>query len=255
MLWKIWSRIREVYDWAERIHFWPLVWKFIKEGYGWITGGGLLMTVAAALADMSGFTILSAGLGGVVAMGVITIAWRMLHLSRPLPEATTARPSAFDWKAAPEAIEAFADPALLAERDKQASQLERSMLRRIDAQQKIDDILKALPSHQATEGSEEFKQIECQNWNINANSNIERMTEPYLRKAWDKLREDLHKKLINHTLVAKGFREPHVAGNAEVEISSAEWRILVLDNVDSRALRKSDHEVVYSGLLIGQKLQ
>jgi hypothetical protein len=157
-------------------------------------------------------------------------------------------PDSFDWKSAPDAVEAFAEPALIAERDKQGGRLENAALRRLDAEFKIGDILKALPDHKAVEGTEEFKQIEKQEWQIRANASMEQMTEPYVRQAWDKLREDIRKKLADGKLIAKGFREPHVSGNSEVEISFAEWRILTLDNVDSTALRNG--EVIYSGLVI-----
>jgi hypothetical protein len=156
--------------------------------------------------------------------------------------------SSLEWKPAPDAIEAFAESSLIAERDKQAERMEQAALRRLDAEFKIEAILKALPEHKAVEGTDEFKQIEQQRRQIKANSALERMTEPALRSAWDKLREDIHQKLANGRLVAKGFREPHVSGSLEVEISSAEWRLFTLDNVNSTALRNG--EIAYSGLVI-----
>jgi hypothetical protein len=81
---RIWTRIREAYDWAERVHFWPLVWKVIKEFFGWITGGGLLMTIAALIADWGAFGVFCAALLGVAVVGIIAIVWRVLHLSRPI---------------------------------------------------------------------------------------------------------------------------------------------------------------------------
>jgi hypothetical protein len=73
-----------------------------------------------------------------------------------------------------------------------------------------------------------------------------------LTSAWDTLREEIHKKLCIGELVAKGFRVPHVAGNTEIEILPAEWRILLLDNVKSEAIRKNDGGTVYTGILVSK---
>ena len=71
-----------------------------------------------------------------------------------------------------------------------------------------------------------------------------------LRLAWNELRGDIHKKLSGGELIAEGFRAPHVAGSAEIEISSAEWRILFLDTAKSEAIKKDGGESVYTGLMI-----
>lgn len=81
MFGKIFTRAKEVYDWAERAHFLPVVWEAIKKTYGYIAGGGVFMTVAAALAEWSGFAIFCAFLLGVVVVALTTIAWRVLYLS------------------------------------------------------------------------------------------------------------------------------------------------------------------------------
>ena len=80
-MWKVWTRIREAYDWAERAHFWPVLWKAIKEVYGWIVGGGLLMTIAAVFAEWSWFAIFCAGLLGAVAVAIVAILLRVWHLA------------------------------------------------------------------------------------------------------------------------------------------------------------------------------
>ncbi|MGB9368579.1 MAG: hypothetical protein WCE79_21470, partial [Xanthobacteraceae bacterium] len=98
MLARILTRIREVYDWAERAHFWPTVWGAIKEAYGWITGGGLVMTVAAALAGWSYFAIFCAGLLGLAIVMLSVITLRVLHLSKgtAIPAASSTQTTVAD---------------------------------------------------------------------------------------------------------------------------------------------------------------
>jgi hypothetical protein len=262
------------YDRASRVDFGGTLLGLVFDWKAWIStaiggGGGVVTFLWAAIAERSALDVwvlallAAAALNAAIYFAISTwekslkpryqdsldigLDYNKGQMITP-PRDQLAPPDSFDWKFAPQAIEAFAEPGLLAERDKQAGNLEKAVLRRFDAEDKINAIVKGLPNQKAVEGTEEFKQVEKQLWLITANSSMERMTEPYARQAWDKLREDTHQKLIDGRLIAKGFREPHASGNLEVEISSAEWRILALDNVNSTALRNG--EVVYSGLVI-----
>jgi hypothetical protein len=166
-----------------------------------------------------------------------------------IPDSAQSSNPIVDWKLAPDAVEAFAEEDLIAKRDKERERFEVSCLKRHDAEEELRKLYKTLPNAYVTEGSEEEKAIRRYQMQIKNYGTLERLSEPELRRAWDELRADLHKKLVVGDLVAKGFREPHVSGGDEVEISSAEWRILTLDNVNSTA-RTKDHGVAYSGLLI-----
>lgn len=261
------------YDRASRVDFGGTLLGIIFDWKGWITGafaggGGAMTFLWAAIADRSALDVWVLAVVVAAALAAFSYfsisAWERYvkpkhsediavesrqSIDLPRDQATPATPiPQFDWKSAPDAVEAFAESSLLAERDKQGERLEKAALRRLDAEFKIDAILKALPDHKAIEGTGEFEQIEQQKWQIKANTSMEQRTEPYVRQAWDKLREDIRKKLADGKLIAKGFRDPHVSGNSEVEISFAEWRILTLDNVNSTALRNG--EVAYSGLVI-----
>ena len=196
---------------------------------------------------------------GALATGIICVAYLIAGSWEAAPTVDAgvitpreiqgvSAPPSFDWKSVADAVEAFAESSLIAERDKQRERMEKAILRRLDAEFKIKAILNKLPDQKAAEGTDEFKQIEQQRQLIRANATIESMTEPSLRSAWDKLREDIHAKLATGRLIAKGFREPHVTGSVEVEISAAEWRLFTLDNVESTALRNGD--IAYSGLVI-----
>lgn len=65
------------------------------------------------------------------------------------------------------------------------------------------------------------------------------------------LRNEIRSKLQAGTLVAKGFRFPHVSGNVEIEVPSQEWRILNLDHENSMAITTfSPTERKYIGVMI-----
>ena len=52
----------------------------------------------------------------------------------------------------------------------------------------------------------------------------------------DVLRENIHNQLVAGDLLAKGFLTPHVPGSPESIIPTDEWRFLLLDEDDNKAL-------------------
>jgi hypothetical protein len=80
------------------------------------------------------------------------------------------------------------------------------------------------------------------------------MAKDELRRAWDALRADIHAKLLNGNLVARGFRCPHVVGSSEVVIPASEWRVLFLENVKSEASSKTSSDALYEGVVIRKRL-
>jgi hypothetical protein len=158
-----------------------------------------------------------------------------------------------DWKVAHDAVETFAEPSLIAARDKSKQKAEEAHLKSFDAEDAIRDIKKKFAGSLVPDDAPEARTLATKQMILQHYKRGIDWSTDELRGTWDELRSDIHKKLVSGALVAKGFRVPHVAGTAEVEITSSEWRILVLDSAEARALRKDDNEVVYSGLMIGQR--
>jgi hypothetical protein len=154
------------------------------------------------------------------------------------------------WKPAPEAIEAFSDSALIATRDKWALEYDSAVLKGFAAEDELADIRKKMmqTESEATLGNADRIQHAQRKLSLYAMMSDNAMSES--KRAWDALRDDIHSKLVSGALIAKGFRQPHTGGTAEIEISKSEWRILSLNNVTSEAFRKGGSEVLYAGLII-----
>jgi hypothetical protein len=65
----------------------------------------------------------------------------------------------------------------------------------------------------------------------------------------DVLRENIHKQLMSGSLIAKGFLTPHTPGTPESIIPAEEWRFLLLDDEDDKALGPNFE---YIAVLIGK---
>jgi hypothetical protein len=63
------------------------------------------------------------------------------------------------------------------------------------------------------------------------------------------LRENIHNQLMAGSLLAKGFLAPHTPGTPEHIIPSEEWRFLLLDDDDNKALGPNFE---YIAILIGK---
>jgi len=155
-----------------------------------------------------------------------------------------------DWKSPPDAVELFADPELVAAKNKWLSSLENSTLKGFDAEDELKKIQKETIPSDAEASAEREKRLALVLRKLKLHTMFSKTATEEYRRAWEALRGDMHSKLIAGTLTAKGFRTPHTSGNREVDIPRAEWRILILNQVNSEAIAAGSSEVLYSGLLI-----
>jgi hypothetical protein len=151
------------------------------------------------------------------------------------------------WKGAPDAVEAFAYPDLIAERDKWKEMFEDALLRGYEAQDKIAALRTQMGG---IFGVDETDELGASQRKLEVAAMQSDMAKGEVRRAWDKLRADIHAKLLNGNLVARGFRRPHTLGSPEVVIPASEWRILFLQNVTSEASSKTSSEALYEGIVI-----
>jgi hypothetical protein len=158
----------------------------------------------------------------------------------------------FIWKSAPDAIDAFAEGGLIAARDKWIETFQEAYTKGHEAEDQIREIQKQHGANPAND-TDEGRLLDLNRRRLEACTMQSDIAKDELKRAWNDLRDDLQKKMLDGLLVARGFREPHVAGGTEVEIPSSEWRILVLDNVNSEALRKGSGAVIYSGVAFGKR--
>src|ERR1035437_2465984 len=152
------------------------------------------------------------------------------------------------WKAAPEAVEAFAASDLIATRDKWKQALYDASLYGHEAEDKIAALKKKMGSGML--GIEDTRELNVNRRKLELTALQSDMAKDELRRAWDALRFDVQTKLMSGNLVARGFRVPHVAGSSEVEILPSEWRILTLQNVTSEASSKTSSDALYTGIVV-----
>jgi len=170
-------------------------------------------------------------------------------IKKPTTEQIEAR-RLLEWKDVPEAIEAFAESSLLKARDKWKEQFEEANENGHDAEDQIRIIRKKFANGHVPNDTAEAGALATARRRLEAGARSHDLAKDELRLAWNELRGDIHKKLSGGELIAEGFRAPHVAGSAEIEISSAGWRILFLDTAKSEAIKKDGGESVYTGLMI-----
>jgi hypothetical protein len=155
------------------------------------------------------------------------------------------------WKAVPDAVESFADPDLIAERDKWKQTFEDALLLGYEAQDKIAALRKQMGG---IFGADKTDEMGASQRKLELAAMKSDMAKDELRRAWDALRADIHTKLLGGSLIARGFRRPHTLGSPEVTIPASEWRILFLQNVTSEASTKTSSEALYEGLVIRRRL-
>lgn len=170
-------------------------------------------------------------------------------IKKPTTEQIEAR-RLLEWKDVPEAIEAFAEPSLLKARDKWKEQFEVANENGHDAEDQIRNIRKKFANGHVPDDTPEAGTLATARENLVALATSHDLAEDELRLAWNELRGDIHKKLSGGELIAKAFRASHVAGSKEIQIPSAQWRILSLDTAKSEAIKKDGGESVYIGLMI-----
>jgi hypothetical protein len=155
------------------------------------------------------------------------------------------------WKAAPEAVEAFAERDLIAMRDKQGELFHEGYMKTHEIEDQIREIQKKFENWRSLDTTTlEGRTLRANQRRLEVYNMQAADAKDGLRRAWDALRVDIESKLTRGYLIARGFRSPHGAGSAETEISMAEWRILDLNNVTSEATKKGSNEVLYSGVAL-----
>jgi hypothetical protein len=103
------------------------------------------------------------------------------------------------WKPAPEAVEAFADKALLATRDSWAEKFEEAMLKGLAAEDELRELQKNLPGL-APIGRVEQARNKLSHYAMRSDD-----AEKESQRAWDLLRDDIRSKLMGGVLTAKAF--------------------------------------------------
>lgn len=155
------------------------------------------------------------------------------------------------WKAAPEAMEAFAERDLIALRDKQSELFHEGYMKAHEAEDEIREIQNKFANWRSLDTTTlEGRTLRANQRRLEVYNMQTAHAKDGLRRAWDALRVDIESKLTRGYLIAKGFRCPHVVGSAETEISMAEWRILDLNNVTSEAIKKGSDDILYSGIVL-----
>jgi hypothetical protein len=239
------------FDRAARLDFFGTLLGFFFDWKLWLpTGGAAMIAFLSGIAEGKSFVdaLVSTSLFAAAA-AVIVIA--ILLLIRTM--AGDASPHEHDWKSAANAVEAFAEPALLAARDQWSKKFDKAHESGGIAEDTIRDIRKKFVNGNVPESAPEARLIDNNRRKLEVSTLQVDIAKEELRRAWDALRSDIHKKLCGGKLISKGFRAPHVGGNPEVTISSAEWRALTLDNIKSEAIRDGDSEILYTGLLISNE--
>jgi hypothetical protein len=257
---KYWKSILGVAFWLGPI------WDFIKWCLDW---RGRIDALAASYHDLGGYHVMIAYLLNppswlyppFMIAGLALIWWNFRRNRKPVHihhveirehmARASVSPVAVQWKNVPEAIEAFAESSLLKARDKWKAQLEEALVKAPDAEAQIRNI-KKLHTGNMPDDTSETGALAAARERLVALGISHDLARDELKLAWDELRSDIHRKLSGGALIAKGFQVPHVAGSAEMEIPPAEWRILLLDNEKSEAVRKDDRERVYIGLMISK---
>jgi hypothetical protein len=155
------------------------------------------------------------------------------------------------WKAAPEAIESFAESDLIANRDKWKQAFYDASQYGHEAEDKISALKKKMGG--GILGIDDTRELNANQRRLEVAALQFDIAKDELTRAWDSLRLDVHTKLMNGILVARGFHVPHVGGSSEVDISPTDWRILTLQNVTSEARAKPSGDALYTGIIIRKK--
>jgi len=159
-------------------------------------------------------------------------------------------PVVVQWKDVPEAIGAFAESSLLKARDKWKAQFEEACEKGHEVEEQIRNIRTKFTGGHVPDDTPEAGHLATAQRKLEIFANSHDLAKDELRRAWEGLLSDIHKKLTSGKLIAKGFRAPHVAGSPEIEIPPSEWRILLIDIAKSDAFRGG--ETVYAGLMISK---
>ena len=170
---------------------------------------------------------------------------------RTAKQAVPAVPRVDAWKAAHEALEVYPDPDLIKARDYWSLKFHAASEKEAEAKQQMKNITDKFPNGVVPQEADAWPELEQLEREQRARELVTMHSEEEIRRVWLEIHADINKKLRAGTLVAKGLREPHVAGSPEVQISPAEWRMLILRHLEARAVERGiDGKVIYSGIVI-----
>jgi len=157
-----------------------------------------------------------------------------------------------DWLVVSDAIERFCDPTLIRERDDEHELWKKSFDDQTEVNDKLGEWNRKHPYGVQSATEEEIHRWQrlCDLKGLADSS--EKMNRDEVVKAWDHLRIDICRRLSIGSLMARGFRVPHIGGSAEIDIPASEWRVLDIDNTRDEALRKGSREVIYAGVVIAR---
>ena len=172
-----------------------------------------------------------------------------MRLSDFLRHRQVMKVKVFKWQPPFEALETFARPKFL----EKLSHLRRKASALEDESRKLDARIAELGAtaffdnedqqrHDRELAAEKAKQIDLTSRFSLAIEELENFQET--------LRADIVHKLREGDLIARGFRAPHAPNALEVMIPTAEWRFLILDVDDDKALGPNFE---YIALMIGRR--
>jgi hypothetical protein len=175
----------------------------------------------------------------------------VMHNGKTADHKHSARPllASEKWLSIGDAVDAFAEKELVAAKNELKEKLDAALEKGHEAQEKIRELTKNGTLHYT--GDIEPARIVAHARRTMEACAIQRdHAQGELPNAWEAMRADVHKKLNDGILIARGFRAPHVGGAGEVTIPQDEWRILALDNVKSEVTTKRDGQIAYTGVVI-----
>jgi len=152
------------------------------------------------------------------------------------------------WKRPLDAIETFADKALIAiknEWDKKFS----------DTHEERHQSENAIFVLSNSTDPEKDKKLEHQQRRKSVAVMGHKFAAEELQRAWTDLRADIGKRLEAGELVAKGIPAPYAAGKDEIEISAHEWRLLEISPTEkAEAIERGGGGAKYVGVVIGKRV-
>ncbi|MGA7069787.1 hypothetical protein [Bradyrhizobium sp.] len=181
--------------------------------------------------------------------GVIPAVVFGIRLSEFLRRRRASKAKSITWHPPLEAMEAFARPFLL----ERLRRIQKQIIELEDESRQVDARVSELQEASICE-DKKLRQhyvdellIEIAKQKDLSNRSGRSIDE--LENCYEAMRADIRAKLSNGHLMAKGFRSPHTPTTPEVMIPMGEWRFLILDYDDDKALAPNFE---YIALMIGR---
>jgi hypothetical protein len=127
---------------------------------------------------------------------------RMLVGGRAAEKSAPAIPSVSAWKAAHEAVEAYADPELRQAKEHWSLKCKTASEKEAEAQRQIQEIKDKFPDGIVPKESDVWPQLEQAERQQRATELVTMHSEEEVRRVWLEIRADINKKLCAGTLVS-----------------------------------------------------